>query len=127
MKKKHVFLKSNDSIHLESCVRAAVMSRKKRDQYIEKYPLHCTTCDGWGGVVNITDPFMRLKPDIGSRSAGIEYCPDCLASNRCPRCLSDYSPEEDGECFSCGYQYGVTEGMVYPHTCICPSIIGKDK
>lgn len=46
----------------------------ERAEYLETYPNHCKSCQGWGN-------FKRLSPDIR-----ISDCEECITKERCPRC-----------------------------------------
>lgn len=105
--------------HLESCVRTAISVRQAREEYEDQYPMHCESCEGWGGTVYVADPAFTLVPDIGENQVDIDPCRDCLEQGLCPRCSNSYDPEEEDNCSFCDFELGVTEGKPYPHTCIC--------
>lgn len=113
--------------HLESCVRNAVSTREKREEYNDNYPMYCEGCEGWGGTITVSDPYLSTTPDLGDNSVEVDNCPDCIERGKCPRCGSgyasyEYSDDFDDSCSFCGFVLGVTEGKPYPHSCICDSL-----
>jgi hypothetical protein len=100
------------------------MVRVERDSYNFDYPTHCYSCEGWGGVVYITDPAMTLTSEVGERTAEVTNCENCIQRGRCPRCMESYNTDPESsdyeeECSTCGFRLGETPGKPYPHICIC--------
>lgn len=113
--------------HLESCVRTAINTRKRREDYNDDYPMYCEHCEGWGGTITVTDPSMSTIPDLGENSVEVDDCQHCISKGKCPRCNSDYTTDQDAEdcddeCNFCGFELGVTEGKPYPHSCVCEEL-----
>lgn len=95
------------------------MSRDLRSDYNEQYPFHCQHCEGWGGTVDVHDPFLTGSVMVGNSSPDIDDCEHCLGNEKCPRCGSDFDKTQDDTCSFCDFELGVTEGKPYPHSCFC--------
>jgi hypothetical protein len=110
--------------HLESCVKRAIAVRTAREDYNDSFPMHCESCEGWGGTIDVQDPSMALDSVFGDNSLDIDDCESCIQRDKCPRCGSDYitdseSADYEEDCSFCGFILGVTEGKPYPHECFC--------
>ena len=111
--------------HFESCVRNAVRVKDARRAYNEQYPLSCEFCEGWGGRIFVNDPKLEKRNQVGISSVAVDDCRYCIGEGRCPRCSSNYERDDKGQfepCSFCNFLLGVTEGKVYPHTCVCESL-----
>ncbi len=54
----------------------------QNDAYVNKWPLYCRTCNGWG----VTSHY-ELHDELGAEQFD-EPCNDCISANRCPRCAT---------------------------------------
>jgi hypothetical protein len=62
----------------------------KRDEYIQKYPQHCKTCEGWGMTQGFSPIFT------------ITEC-ECLKDKTCPRCGTAHALDDSIQCEACGW------------------------
>jgi hypothetical protein len=86
--------------------------------------MHCESCEGWGGLITVTDPSLSVASIFGDNSVEVEDCPSCVAIGKCPRCCSNFNNDSDSEdydefCTFCNFILGETEGKPYPHYCLC--------
>jgi len=61
-----------------------------RDDYVRKYPDHCTTCEGWGVIKEFSPIFS------------ITECA-CFKEKTCPRCGTPHALDSAVRCQACGW------------------------
>jgi hypothetical protein len=62
----------------------------EREEYIRKFPDHCTTCEGWGILRGYSPIFT------------ISEC-ECFKERTCPRCGTPHALDESVRCEVCGW------------------------
>jgi hypothetical protein len=114
-------------LHDPDCQKAIDTAKANIEEWLKRWPKHCTKCDGWGGFFSTYDP----SPSGVSLSPGYmdDYEPcDCIEECSCPRCgkrvpFGYAHPEKDGEfidvCSYCGWDSRKPDGKPSEPECWC--------
>jgi hypothetical protein len=96
----------SSDIHTDECLAATRTRQVLREGFARGFPNYCRPCGGWGVI---------------SES---EWCPFCVALDRCPRCGAEIisDPDKDGdyrECLTCRWVAAESPGMPPVWACRC--------
>ena len=109
--------------HTQACIDSQTAISAKRFAYAQRWPNHCTDCEGWGGHSSSYDPSPAGVSLGGGSFTEFDPCETCYCKGNCPRCggpMADGQElfDEDTPCPSCGFKEG-DAGMEQQPECGC--------
>lgn len=109
--------------HTQACIDIQTMISTRRFAYAQRWPNHCTDCEGWGGHTSSYDPSPAGVSLGGGSFTEFNPCETCYCNGLCPRCggpMTDGQElfDEDTPCPSCGFKEG-DAGMEQQSNCGC--------
>lgn len=110
-----------DIQHTQGCIEQGIRRAIEITAWKEKWPSHCKSCGGWGGIGSTFDP----SPAGVSLSPGVMYdwdpCEQCSNEGICGRCGEATDTFGDAPCQHCGWNWGQgdQDGCPPEHKCYC--------